>query len=234
MTGSLHGDEGWIVRGAFRAVADYRQVERFSHLYNGLPRRPPTVVNIDLVGVPAARFSVRPRPMSVTIQVNKQFGTGFHETTSLALQTLHSTLRGSVPKAAMDYGCGSGVLGIYLARSGARRVHMVDISRSAIQAARRNARLNACSPRLRFRLASYAGQLRERNLDLIVSNVLAEINLRNMRAFGEMLADGGGLILSGIYSGELERMSALARQYGLRRISSVARGGWQQLYLRKG
>lgn len=233
LIGSSCADEDWSVRGAFRDVADYRQVDRFNHLREATPRCAAKVVNIHLVGVPVARFGAKPHPMSVTIRLNSQFGTGFHGTTSLALETLHSTLRGRVPRAVLDYGCGSGVLGIYLARSGAKRVYMADISRSAIQTARMNARLNACSRHLRFRVASCAEQLRVRNLDLIVSNVLAGTNLRNLRAFGNMLAEGGGLILSGIYAGELSRVAALARLHGLRRISSVARGGWLQLYLRK-
>jgi ribosomal protein L11 methyltransferase len=68
------------------------------------------------------------------------FGTGSHPTTRLCLEWLESHLRGG--EEVLDYGCGSGILGIAAALLGARRVHAVDIDPQALRATRENALRN--------------------------------------------------------------------------------------------
>jgi len=68
------------------------------------------------------------------------FGTGEHPATRLLVKALASRITGS--ERVLDVGCGSGVLGLCALRLGASTVVGVDIDPHAIEATRRNARLN--------------------------------------------------------------------------------------------
>lgn len=58
----------------------------------------------------------------------------------------------------LDYGCGSGVLGLCALKLGARRVTAVDMNRRALAAARVNAAANGLAPRLELRLPPVSGR----------------------------------------------------------------------------
>jgi len=74
------------------------------------------------------------------------FGTGSHPTTRLCLAWLESHLRGG--EEVLDYGCGSGILGIAAALLGARGVYAVDIDPQALRATRENALRNGVADRV--------------------------------------------------------------------------------------
>ena len=71
------------------------------------------------------------------------FGTGTHPTTALCLQILDSLpLAG---RRVIDYGCGSGILGIAALKLGAAQVTAVDLDPQALLATRDNAIRNGVS-----------------------------------------------------------------------------------------
>ena len=67
------------------------------------------------------------------------FGNGHHPTTRLLIEQLLGRLAGG--ERLLDVGCGSGVLGLGALRLGAARVVAVDVKDEAVDATRRNARL---------------------------------------------------------------------------------------------
>ena len=68
------------------------------------------------------------------------FGTGSHPSTGLCLRRLAGLDLGG--KVVIDYGCGSGILGIAAIALGAGRCLAVDVDPQALEAARENARRN--------------------------------------------------------------------------------------------
>ena len=71
------------------------------------------------------------------------FGTGTHPTTALCLQVLDSLpLAG---RRVIDYGCGSGILGIAALKLGAVHVTAIDLDPQALLATRENAERNGVS-----------------------------------------------------------------------------------------
>ena len=72
------------------------------------------------------------------------FGTGTHPTTALCLQILESLPISG--REVIDYGCGSGILGIAALKLGASRVTAVDLDPQALIATRDNAGRNGVSP----------------------------------------------------------------------------------------
>ena len=76
------------------------------------------------------------------------FGTGTHPTTALCLQcSMHAAVR---RRTLIDYGCGSGILGIAALKLGAARVDAVDLDPQALLATRDNAARNGVTDRARY------------------------------------------------------------------------------------
>jgi 16S rRNA (guanine1207-N2)-methyltransferase len=72
-------------------------------------------------------------------------------------------------KDILDFGCGSGVIGLVAARRGAASVDLIDISLSAVAAARENIRLNGTQNAVAFP-SDVLEAVSERSYDLILSN----------------------------------------------------------------
>ena len=132
------------------------------------------------------------------------FGTGSHPSTALCLRYLEGLDLGG--KVVIDYGCGSGILGIAALRLGAERCLAVDIDPQALEAARENAFRNRVAARFDIMSAQAVGTSRDRRegpvCDVLVANVLAGPLAWLAGTFGELVVSGGELVLSGILSGQ--------------------------------
>ena len=78
-----------------------------------------------------------PGAVVVRLDPGLAFGTGTHPTTALCLQILDALPLGG--RTLIDYGCGSGILGIAALKLGAVRVIAVDLDPQALLATRDNA-----------------------------------------------------------------------------------------------
>jgi ribosomal protein L11 methyltransferase len=120
------------------------------------------------------------------------FGTGTHPTTALCLQFLDALpLAG---RSVIDYGCGSGILGIAALKLGASQVVAVDLDSQALLAARANAVRNSVSTRLRTR----APPADLESADLVLANILAAPLIELAPILTRACRIGGDLILSGL------------------------------------
>ena len=120
------------------------------------------------------------------------FGTGTHPTTALCLQFLDAMpLAG---RSVIDYGCGSGILGIAALKLGARRVVAVDSDPQALLATRENAVRNEVSARLRTEAAPATLE----PADLVLANILAEPLIELASILTGACRVSGDLILSGL------------------------------------
>jgi ribosomal protein L11 methyltransferase len=120
------------------------------------------------------------------------FGTGSHESTSLALELLEETeVRG---RRVLDVGTGTGVLAFAALLDGARYVVGFDVDPAAPFHARDNSSLNGLRPLLfAGRLAALRGVF-----DLALVNVVPEEILSEMQELVGLLDPGAEVILSGI------------------------------------
>lgn len=121
------------------------------------------------------------------------FGTGTHPTTALCLEWLDAMdLQGC---RVLDYGCGSGILGIAALLLGAESAVCVDIDPQAITATRANATRNDVADRLiaTTDVAGLSGQF-----DVVLANILAAPLIDNAARICALLRRGGRLTLSGI------------------------------------
>lgn len=129
------------------------------------------------------------------------FGTGTHSTTRLCLEWLDAHVEPGM--RIVDYGCGSGILGIAALLLSAASVLAVDNDPQALTATTANARSNGvidrlcvCTPQ-----AVPAG-----SWDLVVANILAQPLIELAPGLQGLLAVGGRLALSGIMRNQVERV----------------------------
>jgi len=127
------------------------------------------------------------------------FGTGTHATTALCLQWLDEHIKSG--ETVIDFGCGSGILGICALKHGASRVWAIDNDPQAIIATGDNARKNKVSDKIE---ASLPGHYPEHLVDIILANILAAPLLELAPLFAERVKPGGFVILSGILNNQAQ------------------------------
>jgi ribosomal protein L11 methyltransferase len=157
--------------------------------------------------------------LDVVLADDAAFGAGTHPTTRMCLELL---CRLEPTGAALDLGCGSGVLAIAAALLGWDPVVGVDRSPEAVAATRTNARRSGV--RVDIREGDVA-QLAATPADVALANV----PLPAHHAIAQALAAPGVLIASGVQEPDA---AALARAYGYDEAARAMSNGWVALTLR--
>lgn len=122
------------------------------------------------------------------------FGTGTHPTTALCLEWLASEPLQN--RSVIDYGCGSGILGIAAILLGASAVSGVDIDPQALTATQDNLVRNGLD---KERLPVFFPESFESEpVDLVIANILAGPLKELAPTLAELVKSGGQLILSGL------------------------------------
>ena len=129
--------------------------------------------------------------INIELDPGMAFGTGSHPTTRLCLEWLCEAV---VPGCSvLDYGCGSGILGIAAAKLGAGEVLGIDIDEKAVDAARDNAARNHAAVRLQHSAVPVGD-----TFDLVVANILTNPLCVLAPAISARVAPGGRVALSGV------------------------------------
>ena len=143
--------------------------------------------------VPSWHQAPDPEAANILLDPGMAFGTGTHPTTSLCLQWLaKQDLRG---KTVVDFGCGSGILGIAALKLGAARCVGIDIDRQALIATRDNAERNGVAANFDVYLPTEQPTL---SADLVVANVLAGPLQELAEVILGYVGESGLLCMSGI------------------------------------
>jgi ribosomal protein L11 methyltransferase len=165
-----------------------------------------------------------PDAVVVALDPGLAFGTGTHASTALCLEWLDAYFPDPPAPAArvIDYGCGSGILGIAAAKLGAAEVHAHDIDPQALTATRENAATNGVGARLHVheRAATLPGQA-----DLLLANILSEPLRALAPQFAALVRPGGAVVLAGLMPGEVTEVTgAYAACFDVTRFAE--RDGW--------
>ena len=148
------------------------------------------------------------------------FGTGHHETTHMALETLE-TLE-LKDKTVLDVGTGSGILAMAASRLGSPNVIGIDLDPQAIRVAKENAQLNNIS--LQLLDGTLEGQSNH-SADIIVANLFAELHVILANHYQRVLKPKGALIITGILSEKSPSvLEALSTGFNLEQTHT--RGEW--------
>jgi ribosomal protein L11 methyltransferase len=149
-------------------------------------------------------------PQAVTLRLDPglAFGTGTHPTTALCLEWLEGLTLAD--QDMMDYGCGSGILGIAAALLGASHVSAVDLDPQALAATRENAAVNGVSDRIQVYLPD---QLPSGQVDILLANILAGTLVELAPSLAARVRSGGQIALSGILPSQSESVEAAYRRW---------------------
>jgi SAM-dependent methyltransferase len=164
------------------------------------------------------------RPMRLFCR--SEFGTGLHPATQMAIELIQHVFEKRVPHSALDYGCGTGILGLICSQLGADRIVFADRKASAVRTAISNASRNGMPSTCIPRVVRNATQLGDMRLPLVIANIPARQLIRNVHAFAACLTPGGVLILSGIETSLARRVLCRGRRAGLRVVAARTRGRW--------
>lgn len=136
-----------------------------------------------------------PDPNAINLRLNPglAFGTGTHQTTAMCLKWLGAQ---QWPVAsALDFGCGSGILGVAAAMLGAERVTGVDIDPQAVASMRENAEKNHVNSRCTVLLSDdYQVSVHE----MVVANILLKPLIELKPLIIGSLKPGGPLAMTGL------------------------------------
>lgn len=174
----------------------------------------PLRVTHDLTIVPQWEDYQRQDPAEhlLILDPGMAFGTGTHPTTQLMLQALEVVLRGG--ESVIDVGTGSGVLSIAAKILGAKDVAGYDNDPVAIKSAKRNLALNPAAKGVQLGVNNLLAGI-NRQVDVIVANILAEIIEPLVPQAVPNLKAGGHLLLSGIIKDRAADIRQLVEQNGL-------------------
>lgn len=137
--------------------------------------------------------------INIELDPGMAFGTGSHPTTRLCLEWLCDTVQPGVN--VLDYGCGSGILGIAAVRLGAGDVLGIDIDEKAVEAARDNAQRNGVTMRLQ-----HSGVPLGDTFQVVVANILTNPLCVLAPAIAARVATGGRIALSGVLETQAQQV----------------------------
>lgn len=166
-----------------------------------------------------------PAAANLLLDPGLAFGTGTHPTTALCLGELAGMALDGV--AAVDYGCGSGILAVAALKLGANRALGVDNDPQALAATRENAARNlipettlqVCLPE-QIEWGTWT-----RQADVVIANILAGPLVSLSGSLLHFLRPGGTLLLAGMLESQAPSLCDHYAPHLALRISGE-REGW--------
>ncbi len=160
------------------------------------------------------------------------FGTGAHFTTRYCLEAIDALCAGpDRPRSLLDLGTGSGILAIAAARLGVPRITATENDPQALDQARKNARTNRVSQKIRFQTSDITQDPPPPAHEVVVANL-----------YGLLLANHAGriaaaarkmIVLSGIRELEADSVAAAFAAHGWVESERDGDGEWCGLRLER-
>ncbi|AMW79174.1 ribosomal protein L11 methyltransferase [Acinetobacter sp. TGL-Y2] len=155
-----------------------------------------------------------PEPDAVNIKLDPglAFGTGNHASTFLCLQWLGKT--DVKDKIVIDYGCGSGILGVAALLLGAKKVYATDIDPQAVLATQQNAELNGVLENLYVGLPEeFNAEFAHQKADVFVANILAGPLMALASEFSTLVKSEGEFALAGVIDEQVDDVSRVYSEF---------------------
>lgn len=161
--------------------------------------------------------------VQIVLNPGLAFGTGMHETTSMCIELMQKV--SVTGKRVLDFGCGSGILGICATALGARSVMFADTDEQAVTATKYNCSINGI---LDPKVLQNDVRKMDEPADIVLANITADILVDTEPVIKASLKNGGIVILSGIISSRLETVkSCYEKDFEL--IEHITKNEWSAL-----
>lgn len=161
--------------------------------------------------------------VNVLLDPGLAFGTGTHPTTALCLEWLDSL--SIADDTVVDFGCGSGILGVAALKLGAISCVGIDIDPQALLATNANAERNDVGKQFTVYLPEEAPKT---TVDIVVANILSGPLLALRETITAFCVKGTRLVLSGILA---EQVANIEQAYAADFIldASKIKGEWARV-----
>lgn len=158
--------------------------------------------------------------LTIKLDPGMAFGTGTHPSTKLSIEGLEKYV--STGDKLIDVGCGSGILSIVAAKLGAKSVLSLDLDQLAIKSTSYNARLNGIEDKLTIKKNDLLKGIDEQ-VNIIVSNILADIIILFPQDAYDLLLDQGVFITSGIIKDKQNLVEQSLQEVGfvIKEVNSI-------------
>lgn len=147
------------------------------------------------------------------------FGTGHHDTTYLMIKLMRALPFSG--KRVLDFGCGTGLLGILASKCGAAQVVCIDNTAEAVQNTLENAALNGVT--VEAHLGSL-DQVKGRKFDIILANINRQVLVSYDSELIQTLAVNGALVLSGFMPQDISLINTSYKKVHL--MTELTKGQW--------
>lgn len=154
--------------------------------------------------VPSWQDAPNASAVNLKLDPGLAFGTGTHPTTFLCLAWLDEHLKGG--EQILDFGCGSGILGLAGLLLGAERMEGIDIDPQAMTATRNNAETNGISAN-RYQVTTSSEALNG-PFEVVVANILAGTLIDLSDQLIAHTQPNGYLVLSGVLAHQADDVMA--------------------------
>ncbi len=166
-----------------------------------------------------------PTAINVLLDPGLAFGTGTHPTTRLCLEWLDE----HPPRQArvIDYGCGSGILGIAALKLGASFVYAIDYDPQALISTQQNSQHNGFSTAEIIPLLPNELNLTAR-VDVILANILLNPLIELAPTFSDCITEEGIVVISGILEAQIQPLLAEYSRW-FKVVDTAIQEGWARI-----
>lgn len=162
------------------------------------------------------------------------FGTGNHETTFLCLKLLFETKFNFKNVTCMDFGCGSGILGLALRKIQKESIiDLYDIDQGALDNCKQNVDLNDISEQnIRYQLPEHKDEFLQ-NYDVVFANILKNVLEFEKECILDLVKPGGALIVSGLLDGQQDDIVNLYTSESIEFKKILIKGDWVAILFKR-
>jgi ribosomal protein L11 methyltransferase len=159
------------------------------------------------------------------------FGTGTHETTYLCLKLYEEFRDKFIPEMmCLDFGCGSGILGITALKINQMKTTFCDIDKNALDNCVQNLMLNFEGQDLSGNELVIRDRYVTKKYNLVFANILEQVLISEKKIILDSLEKNGWLIVSGLLNHQVDN---ILNQYNtLKFIKVVSKGDWSAIMFR--
>lgn len=165
----------------------------------------------------------------LVINPKMAFGTGHHETTSMILEWMANT--DFENKIVLDFGCGTGILGIFALLKSAKSCCFIDNDPSCTENTIENIKVNAVVEQLV--ILGTKNQIPPLQFDFIIANITRNVLLESLSNLASVLNTNGTLVLSGLLVEDVQLMTDKINECGLKLKSMMQKNSWACLIVEK-
>ncbi len=158
----------------------------------------------------------------IIIEPKMSFGTAHHETTSQMIELILKT--DFINKRVLDMGCGTGVLAILASMRGAADVLAIDIDEWPVLNSIENVSVNQIK-NINV-IQGDSSSIKGMKFDIILANINRNILLADVNSYSACLSSENILLISGIYTADLELINRVFSENALIYERHVEKNQW--------